>query len=148
MIVTTLVLLGPALLMLRRWRVPAPAFTLIFLGFGLLVSILTEYRDWPLIVPLLILGATLDSDPAASQDRLTLGQVRLAGPLAAAALWFSFYATLWIDKGIGWGGSLLVGALAMGTITGFGLAFVIAPPPYRRAYGAVVDSVKVSVFAY
>ena len=37
-IVTTLVLFGPALLMLRRWRVPAPAFTLFYLGFALLVS--------------------------------------------------------------------------------------------------------------
>ena len=109
---------------------PAPAFTLIFLGFGLLVNILTEYRDWPLIIPLLVLGGTLDLYQRRAGDRLSLGQVRLAGPIAAAALWFSFYATLWIDKGIGWGGSLLVGALAMGTITGFGLAFVIAPPPY------------------
>ena len=49
MIITTLILLGPALLMLRRWRVPTPAFTLIYLGYGLLVSILTEYRDWPRI---------------------------------------------------------------------------------------------------
>src|SRR3954453_2466144 len=77
MIVTTLVLLGPALLMLRRWRVPAPAFTLIYLGFGLLVSILTEYRDWPLIVPLVILGATLDLSQRRAKDRLALGQVRL-----------------------------------------------------------------------
>ncbi len=56
MIVTTLVLLGPTLLMLRRWRVPVGAFTLIFLGFGLLVNIMTEYRDIVLIIPLILTG--------------------------------------------------------------------------------------------
>jgi hypothetical protein len=133
MIVTTLVLLGPALLMLRRWRVPFGAFTLIYLGFGLLVNILTEYRDWVLIVPLLVLGITVDLFQRRAPGRLTLGGIRAIGPLAAAALWLSFYGVLALDKGIGWGGSLMVGALVIGTLTGFGLAFVIAPPPYEPA---------------
>ena len=34
-VISTLVLLGPTLLMLRRWRVPFGAMTLIFTGFGL-----------------------------------------------------------------------------------------------------------------
>src|SRR3954451_2987530 len=57
MIVTTLVLLGPILLNLRRWKVPFGATTLIFTGFGLLVNIMTEYRDIVLIIPLILAGA-------------------------------------------------------------------------------------------
>ncbi len=45
MIITTLVLFGPILLNLRRWAVPFGAQTLIFTGYGLLVSIMTSYRD-------------------------------------------------------------------------------------------------------
>ncbi len=140
-IVTTLVLLGPTLLMLRRWRVPFGAVTVIFLGFGLLVNILTEYRDWVLIFPLLLAGATVDIAQRklapGPRERVTLGGIRLIGPLAAAALWISFYGVLDLHRGIGWGGSLMVGALIMGTLTGFGVAFVIAPPPYGPASGAV-----------
>ena len=60
MIITTLILLGPALLLLRRWRVPFGAMTLIFTGYGLLVNIMTEYRDWSLIIPLILTGLAID----------------------------------------------------------------------------------------
>ena len=84
MIVTTLILLGPVLLMLRRWRVPAGAFTLILLGYGLLVNVMTEYRDVVLIVPLILAGVAADlvqSRVAARGERLTLGGIRIAGPV-------------------------------------------------------------------
>jgi hypothetical protein len=143
-IVTTLVLLGPTLLMLRRWRVPFGAVSVIFLGFGLLVSILTEYRDAALIIPLVLAGATVDLAQrrlaSGPKERVTLGGIRLIGPLAAAVLWLSYYGVLALDKGIGWGGSLMVGALIMGTLTGFGVAFLIAPPPYGPATGAVAPT--------
>ena len=59
-IVTTLVLLGPILLLLRRWRLPFGAMTLIFTGYGLLVNIMTEYRDIVLIIPLILTGLAID----------------------------------------------------------------------------------------
>lgn len=131
MIITTLILLGPALLLLRRWRVPFGAMTLIFLGYGLLVSIMTEYRDWPLILPLVLTGLAIDLLQSRSgKQRLTLGGIRTAGPIAAAVLWISYYAVLALDKGIGWEPTLWVGALMVGVMSGFGVAFLIAPPAY------------------
>ena len=74
LVISTLVLLGPTLLMLRRWRVPAAAFTLIYLLFGLLTCVMTEYRDAWILIPLVIAGATVD-----------LLQTRLAPRSRAAA---------------------------------------------------------------
>jgi|GEM_PF-2282855 hypothetical protein len=131
MVITTLILLGPALLLLRRWRVPTGAMTLIFTGYGLLASIMTEYRDWPLIGSLVLAGLAIDVLQSRSgRERLTLGAIRAVGPIAAAALWLSYYAILALDKGIGWEATMWVGALMVGVMSGFGVAFLIAPPAY------------------
>ncbi|MGH2761052.1 MAG: hypothetical protein ACRDLD_00410 [Thermoleophilaceae bacterium] len=135
MMVTTLVLLGPILLLLRRWRVPVGSVTLIYLGFGLLVNIMTEYRDIVLIVPLILAGATIDLlqqrlGRQRSDGRVSLGGIRIVGPAAAAVLWISYFVVVALDTGIGWEPTLWVGALIVGIMTGFGVAFLIAPPAY------------------
>jgi hypothetical protein len=131
MIVTTLILLGPALLLLRRWRVPFGAMTAIFTGYGLLASIMTEYRDWVLVVPLILTGLAIDLlQHRSGRERLTLGGIRTVGPVAAAVLWISYYAILALDKGMGWEPTMWVGALMVGVMSGFGVAFLIAPPAY------------------
>ena len=45
-------------------------------------------------------------------------------------LWISYYAVLALDKGIGWEPTLWVGAIMVGIMTGFGVAFLVAPPSY------------------
>lgn len=135
MIITTLILLGPALLLLRRWRVPFGAVTLIFTGYGLLVNIMTEYSDIVLIIPLILAGLSIDLlqqrlGRARGDGRVSLGGIRIVGTAAAAVLWCTYFAVLALDKGIGWEPSLWVGALAVGIMSGFGLAFLIAPPAY------------------
>jgi hypothetical protein len=131
-IVTTLVLLGPILLLLRRWRLPLGAVTLIFAGFGLLVNIMTSYRDIVLIVPLLLTGIVIDAlqSRAGAGERLTLGGIRAVGPTAAGVLWISYYAVLAADKGLGWTPTMWVGGIMVGFLTGFGVAFLVAPPSY------------------
>ena len=130
-IVTTLVLLGPLLMMLRRWRLPLGSATLIFTGYGLLVNIMTSYRDVVLSLSLLAAGATIDVLQARKREgRLTLGAIRVVGPAAATALWCTYYLAMALDKGIGWRPTLWVGALMVGLMTGFGVAFLVAPPAY------------------
>ncbi len=131
MIITGLILLGPTLLILRRWRVPFGAFTVIYTMFGLLVNIMTEYRDIVLIIPLILTGLTVDVvQQRLSSERLSTGRIRLMGPIAAAVLWISYYGVLALDQGIGWPATLWVGALFVGVMTGFGVAFLVAPPDY------------------
>jgi hypothetical protein len=134
MIVTTLVLLGPTLLLLRRWRLPMGAVTATFLGYGLLTNIMTEYRDAVLLIPLVLTGLTVDvlqqRYGSRRDGRMTLGGIRAVGPAAAAVLWISYFIVIALDKGIGWPPSMWVGALVVGIMAGFGCAFLIAPPAY------------------
>jgi hypothetical protein len=135
MIVTGLILLGPTLLIMRRWRVPFGAFTLIYTAFGLHVNIMSEYRDIVLIVPLILAGISADLlqqrlGTQRKDGRVSLGGVRVAGTAIAAVLWLSYFAVLALHKGIGWDPTIWVGALMVGIMTGFGLAFLIAPPSY------------------
>jgi hypothetical protein len=135
MIITTLVLFGPIMLNLRRWRVPFGATTMIFTGYGLLVNIMTEYRDIVLIIPLIVTGLAIDVmarrlGGGREDGRVSLGGIRTIGPVAALILWGTYYAVLALDKGIGWEPTLWVGALIIGTMTGFAVAFLVAPPSY------------------
>jgi hypothetical protein len=135
MVITTLILLGPMLLNARRWRMPFGSATIIFLAYGLLMSIMSEYRDAVLLLPLVIAGLAMDLliqrlGQARADRRVSLGGIRILGTGTAAALWISYYAVLALDKGIGWGPSVWVGAVIVGIMTGFGVAFLVAPPAY------------------
>jgi hypothetical protein len=135
MVITGLIILGPTLLILRRWRVPFGAFTIIYTGFGLWVNIMSEYRDIILIIPLILAGITADLlqqrlGQARKDGRVSLGGIRVAGPTIGAVLWLTYWAVLALDKGIGWPPTLWVGALMVAIMTAFGVAFLIAPPAY------------------
>jgi hypothetical protein len=134
MIIATMILIGTALLLMRRWRVPAGVFTASFLGFGLLFSIVDQYEQPLLLIPLVLCGLTLDflqgrlaRGPA---ERLSLGQIRWTGPIAAFVLWLSYYLALAVSEGIGWTEAVITGVIIVGTMAGFGAAFFIAPPEY------------------
>jgi hypothetical protein len=133
-VISTIVLLGPTLLILRRWRVPGWTFTITFLAFGLLMNIMTQYRDaWTLIV-LALTGLAVDlmqrAFAPARDKRLTLGGIRLVGSLAAVVLWFSYFIALALEKGIGWKPTTWIGVCVIGIGAGFGTSFLIAPPAY------------------
>ena len=133
-VISTIVLLGPTLLILRRWRVPDWTFTITFLAFGLLMNIMTSYRDaWTLIV-LTLTGLAVDLMQRAfapgPRRRLTLGGIRLVGSLAAVVLWFSYFIALALEKGIGWKPTTWIGVCVIGIGAGFGTSFLIAPPAY------------------
>jgi hypothetical protein len=133
-VVSTIVLLGPTLLILRRWRVPAWTFTITYLAFGLLMNVMTEYRDAWTLITLTLTGLAIDLMQSwfapARDKRLTLGGIRLVGSLAAIVLWFSYFGLMALEKGIGWKPTTWVGVCVIGIGTGFGTAFLVAPPAY------------------
>jgi hypothetical protein len=133
-VVSTIVLLGPTLLILRRWRVPEWTFAITFGAFGLLMNIMTSYRDAWTLITLVLTGLAIDAMQRAFAPgpgrRLTLGGIRLAGTLAAAVLWFSYFGLLALEQGIGWKPTTWIGVVVIGIGTGFGTSFLIAPPEY------------------
>jgi hypothetical protein len=114
--------------------VPAPAFTLTYLIFGLLMCIQTQYRDPWMLIPLTIGGATVDLLQArlapGPRERLTLGGIRLIGPLTALTLWASYFIVYAVHFGFGWKTPTWAGAIVIAVMAGFGVAFLVAPPSY------------------
>src|SRR5690242_18773399 len=133
-VISTIVLLGPTLLILRRWRVPDWTFAITFLAFGLLMNVMTSYRDAWTLIALTLTGLAIDlmqrAFAPARDARLTLGGIRLVGSLAAVILWFSYFILLALEKGIGWKATTWVGVCVIGIGAGFGTAFLVAPPAY------------------
>ncbi len=135
MIITTAILLGPVLILLRRWRPPFGAVTLSYLGFGLLFSVLTEYRDAVLIASLVVAGATVDllARRLRPAEGVSAGALRIIGTSTAATLWSSYYAVLALAEGIGWEAPMIAGALVIGVLTGLGVSILVAPPAVGQA---------------
>jgi len=133
-VISTIVLLGPTLLILRRWRVPDWTFTITYLAFGLLMNVMTSYRDAWTLIALTVTGLAVDlmqrAFAPARDRRLTLGGIRLVGSLAAVVLWFSYFVLLALEKGIGWRPTTWIGVCVIGIGAGFGTAFLVAPPAY------------------
>jgi hypothetical protein len=135
MVISTLILLGTSLLMMRRWRVPFGAFTATFTMFSLYFNVITSYDDVVVImIPLVLCGLTLDllqqRLARGPGERLTLGGIRSTGPIAAFMLWGSYYLLVAIRDGIGWTEAVTAGVIVVGTLAGFGAAFLVAPPEY------------------
>ena len=132
-VVSTIVLFGPTLLILRRWRVPDGTFTITYLAFGLLMNVMTEYRDAWTLIALTLTGIAVDVMQrvfAAPGQRLTLGGIRLVGTLAAVVLWFSYFGLMALEKGIGWKPTTWIGVVVIGIGVAFGTSFLVAPPSY------------------
>ena len=133
-VISTIVLLGPTLLILRRWRVPEWTFTITYLAFGLLMNVMTSYRDAWTLITLTLTGLAIDLMQRAFAPgpgrRLTLGGIRLVGSLAAVVLWFSYFLLLALEKGIGWKPTTWIGVAVIGIGAGFGTSFLVAPPAY------------------
>ena len=113
MVIHTIFLIGTALLMMRRWRVPFGVFTLCLLGYGLMFSIVSEYEDIILVIPLVLTGLALDflqqRLARGPENRLTLGQIRWVGPAAAFVLSLTYYVTVAIREGLGWSEATITG---------------------------------------
>jgi hypothetical protein len=126
---TTVVLLAPLLLVLRRWRPPFGAATLLFTVATVLVTALEEFRLAPLIVPVAVAGLAADglirwlrpSPERASAYRLFAGLVPLV-------LWTGYFATVAVVWGTWWSVNLVGGAVVMSCLAGAGLAALMVPP--------------------
>lgn len=135
---TTLVLMGPLLLLLRRWRLPVGAVTLLFGVVSALVGVLyAGVTPWtPTLVAVgagvlgdgLLLALRPGPEP---DDRVRLLIFAAALPTILWALNF----VAWASVGpITWPVELWSGTIALAAMTGFGLALLSSPPrmPVRQ----------------
>jgi hypothetical protein len=126
---TTAALLAPLLLVLRRWRPPFGAATLLFTVVVAFVSALEEFRLAPLIVPAAVAGLAADGlirRLRPSPERADA--YRLFAGLVPGLRWTGYFATVAIVWGTWWSVNLIGGAVVMSSLAGAGLAALMAPP--------------------
>jgi hypothetical protein len=129
-IVTTVVLFGPLLFLLRRWDSP-PGTILVVIGVqSVAMAGLSGFAD-PLLVALGLAGAAVVEGVACA---LRPGPQRLVAlrafcVLAPAAFWAVYLAGVAIaDGGVGWKAEIWGGAIVWSALTLVGLSLVMYPP--------------------
>lgn len=127
----SLTLVAPVLLLVRRWRPPPGAVTVIFGLYGLVASIPTEFRDVELVAGLALAGAAIDVVIARLQPALPARpwQFRALGaavpPLSIGGYLLALEV---LGAGLAWGISVWLGVMITSAVIGLGLACLMAPP--------------------
>ena len=138
--VTTVVLMAPLLLVLRRWHPPFGTTTLLFSISAMLVSALEEFQLAPLMVAAVASG--LAADGLIQWLRPSPARIRAYRVLAVVvpmALWSAYFLTVALVWGTWWTVNLVGGAIFMSSLASAGLTAFMAPwsglPPVGEQRG-------------
>ena len=129
---TTLLLMGPVLLALRRWRLPFGSITCIWTLVVASDLVAYQYnRGWTLVAVVLggLVADYLVLRLRPSGERVTM--FRTFAFLAPAALWTIYFLVLAIAYHIGWPIELAVGTTVIASLMTLILAYVMIPTPVR-----------------
>jgi len=126
---TSLIVLGPVLLMLRRWRVPFGAVTFLFMTMAVLSGAIVNFSLWEKLIAAEVAGLAADVLIQAARpgpDRLSAHRaVATAIPTLLIGLMF---LTTTLRHGNGWPPELLGGTIFFGALGGFALSYLMLPP--------------------
>jgi hypothetical protein len=130
---TSLLLVAPVLLMLRRWRLPFGAATILFLVVATLILAMEGFGAWENLLGAAAAGVAADAAIARlrpAPDRV--GAFRAVGSLIPmAVIGCTFLAAVWRLR-LGWPAELWTGTVFFGGLAGYALAFLMQPTPVPR----------------
>jgi len=129
-LVTTLVLLGPALLLIRRWTVPFGTFAFLFGAVATMSAAIESFDFGPAFLAPLVGGLVGDGlyrrlRPSAARP----WAVRAWAAVVPAVMWLAYFGLLATFRSVGWSVELWAGVTGMTGLAGFGLALCSTPPP-------------------
>ena len=134
-LVTTVMVMVPAVLLLRRWDPPRGSFTILFGTYGSFMLVLDEFRKPELLIPALVAGIVADVvAQRIPRDRRRTGVYAFA-TIVPAVLWLAHFATLAATDELGWPFVLWGGVVMFAAGTGLVLALLAFPPPVPGADG-------------
>lgn len=129
-LIATVVLLGPTLLLLRRWRVPAGSFTILFTTVTVMTSALHGFEMRETVLAAVVGGVTADvvaSALAGSVRTATL--LRIVGAVVPLAMWLSYFGLLAVFYSVGWSVEFWAGITVMSSLAGLALAVLMTIEP-------------------
>ena len=129
-LLTTIVLMAPTLLLLRRWRLPFGSLTLLFGTVVALVSATEGFDIGETAFAGVVAGLAGDVLVRALHQRSvgTVGTLRIVGAVVPAVLWLAYFGLLAVFYSVGWTVELWAGITCMAALAGFGLSLLVAPP--------------------
>jgi hypothetical protein len=128
-LVTTVVLLAPALLLARRWTLPFGTMTFLFGVVSTLVASIESF-DMGLVFLSGVIGG-LAGDVLYRRLHpcpLRPWRLRTLAAVVPAVIWLAYFAILATFATVGWSVELWSGVSVMSGIAGFGLALLVVPP--------------------
>lgn len=132
LMLTALFMLGPILLLVRRWKVPAGAISFI-LTLNIVAMTILSYRDSTSIsvAGTMIIGVLVLDGSNQWLQKVTgvHTRLRILGALFPVVLFSAYLIGLLISAGTHWSVHLWGGAILFSSAAGFMLAFMLAPPP-------------------
>ncbi len=147
---TTIILLGPTMLLLRRWQPPFGTFSLIFGIVGTFMAGLDAFEYWWQILGPLAGGVAADLIVTARAANSGPGQsdifdalrrkAQLVGLLVPLVMWSVSTTVIHLAWTIRWPPELWIGQIIMAMLAGLALA-LISHPPARPA--ELVEAVEV-----
>ena len=129
LLVTTALLVGALLLVLRRWRPPAGTATVLFSATAVALDAVFRFQAGWLLLAAPVGGLASDAlvgwlCPAPGRP----WALRAVGALAPLAMWLPYMAVLAARYGLAWAAPVWAGAVVLSSMTGFALALLTAPP--------------------
>jgi hypothetical protein len=129
-LLTTVVLVSPTLLLLRRWRLPFGSLTVLF---GTVVVLVSAIEGFDMAETALAgVAAGLAGDLLVRDLRRrsvsTVATLRIVGAALPAVLWLTYFALLALFYSVGWPVEFWAGITGMAVLAGFGLSLLVAPP--------------------
>lgn len=147
-IVWTVLLMGMALLVLRRWRTPLGSFTVLFGVTAFAVNAIWDFdHGWTTVAGVLgglfadVLVWRLDPRPSRP------AQYRIFSAAVPAFLWAAYFVTVSIAYGMGWSAPMWAGAVTFAAPAGLLLSALTVPmaipgPPLPEARPQGVESAR------
>jgi hypothetical protein len=132
--VTNLLLLGPVLLVLRRWRPPFGTVTVLFGTVAALVAAVDEFARGEVVVAALAGG--LAADGLIVRSARWVNRTRAHRAVAVGTplvLWASYFLAVQLRWGIAWPAELWAGSVLFAVLGGFALSLLMEPPPAASA---------------
>lgn len=125
-LITTVILVGSTLMLLRRWRVPVGSLTLLFSVVGALQSSLWGFDMGETIVAAVVAGLAADLLARRLQGSVSATTVlRTVAFVAPVVLWLSYFAVLAVFYSVGWSVELWSGITVLSGLAGLGLAVLM-----------------------
>jgi hypothetical protein len=136
-LITNVLLLAPAMLVLRRWRPPAWTFTVLFGAISLSRVGLNGLLPPLMVFPGFVGGMTADVIVRRSAGSSRVRTARLVGAVVPVVMWTSWFGAAAATDGVWWAAELVAGTIILSALAGIVLSVLVFATelPARRPGG-------------